>query len=66
MFAGGATQLFGASVSATVTVKPQLVVLFDASLAVQLTVVVPFGNAVPDAGTQTTVAVEHPSLATAV
>jgi hypothetical protein len=39
----------------TVTVKLQLAVLFDASLAVQFTVDVPIGKQAPDAGAHTTV-----------
>ena len=42
--------IFGGSLSFTVTENEQLEVFADASVAVQLTVVVPFGNAVPDAG----------------
>ena len=36
----------------TVTVKPQLAVLPDPSVAIQLTEVVPIGKTVPDAGEQ--------------
>jgi hypothetical protein len=39
-------------VSLTVTVNEQLAELLDASLTVQLTVVVPFGNVEPEAGLQ--------------
>jgi len=39
----------------TVTVKLQLAVLFDASVAEQLTVVVPIGKLDPDGGVQLTV-----------
>jgi hypothetical protein len=39
----------------TVTVKLQLAVLLEVSVAVHVTVVVPFGNAVPDGGLQATV-----------
>ena len=42
----------GASVSLTVTVKPQLDMLFAVSFTEQLTVVVPFANAAPDGGLQ--------------
>lgn len=40
--------------AATVTVKLQLPVFFDASIAVHVTVVVPIGKHVPDAGEQFT------------
>jgi hypothetical protein len=53
-------------VSLTVTVNPQLAVLPDASVAVQLTVVVPSGNAVPDAGIHTTFAIIQLSVAVAL
>src|ERR1051325_3940595 len=43
----------GAWVSVTVTVKLHEALLPAASVAVQVTVVVPFGKAVPDGGTQT-------------
>lgn len=43
----------GACVSLTVTVNEQLAGLPDASLTVQLTVVVPFANVEPDGGVQT-------------
>jgi hypothetical protein len=42
----------GGCVSLTVTVNWQLAVLFDVSVAVQVTVVVPFWNADPVAGLQ--------------
>ena len=42
--------------SCTVTVNEQLLVLFDASVAVQLTVVAPTGKVEPDAGVQLAVA----------
>jgi hypothetical protein len=42
----------GACVSLIVTVNEQPAGLPDASLTVQLTVVVPFANVVPDAGVQ--------------
>jgi hypothetical protein len=54
MFAGQVS--CGASASFTVTVNEQVAVLFDASVTVQSTVVVPFGNTEPDAGAQTVVA----------
>jgi hypothetical protein len=38
--------------SLTVTVNEQLAVLFEASVAVHVTVVVPFGKTDPDAGVQ--------------
>lgn len=40
--------------SFTVTVNVHIAVLFEASVAVQVTVVTPFGNVKPDAGTHTT------------
>lgn len=52
MFAG--QMIAGGCVSFTVTVKLQLAVLPAASLAVHVTVVVPFGNVEPDGGSQTT------------
>jgi len=42
-------------VSSTVTVKEQLAVLPEPSVAVAVTVVVPFGNVEPDGGLATTV-----------
>jgi len=51
MFAG--QMIVGGCVSFTVTVKVQLAVLPEASLAMQVTVVVPFGNDDPDGGLQT-------------
>ncbi len=53
MFAGQV--ITGFSVSVTVTVNEQVDVLPDASVAVLVTVVVPFGNVEPDAGLETTV-----------
>src|ERR1041385_767286 len=53
--------MFGACVSFTVTLKEQVAsggVPFE---AVQVTVVVPLGKAKPEAGTQVTVGVGHPS-----
>ena len=41
----------GFSVSFTVTVNEQLAVLVEASVAVAVTVVTPFGNVLPDGGT---------------
>ena len=52
--------------SVTVTEKPQLFVLPDPSVAVQLTVVLPFANIPPDAGVQTSDGFEHKSLAVTV
>jgi hypothetical protein len=40
-------------VSLTVTVNEQLAVLFEVSVAVQLTVVTPFWKVAPEAGVQT-------------
>lgn len=51
----GQAPIVGASLSLTVTVKLQEVVRFDASVAVQVTVVVPLANAVPEAGLHATV-----------
>jgi hypothetical protein len=48
MMAGGCSSL-------TVTVNWQLAVLFDASVAVQVTEVVPFGKVDPDGGIQSEV-----------
>ena len=45
--------MVGACVSLTITVKEQLAELLDASLTVQLTVVVPLLKVEPDAGVQT-------------
>lgn len=42
--------------SLTVTVKEQLAEFFEESVAVQVTVVTPFWNVVPDAGEQLTIA----------
>src|SRR5438105_12720115 len=53
----------GNSVSLTVTVKFFVVVLFAASVAVAVTVVVPFGKVLPDAMLVTTLAVPQLSLA---
>jgi hypothetical protein len=54
MFAGQV--IVGAIASVTVTANVQLAVFDDASVAVQVTVVVPTLNVEPDAGVQTTVA----------
>jgi hypothetical protein len=45
----------GPSVSVTVTVNEQVAVLPAASVAAEVTVVVPTGNTLPDAGTELTV-----------
>jgi hypothetical protein len=50
----------------TCTVKVQDAVLLEASVAVQVTVVVPSGKQVPDAGVHTTVAPGQLSLAVGV
>ena len=50
----------------TVTVKVQVAVFPDASVAVDVTVVVPFGNANPEAGLLTTVTLEQRSDALTV
>ena len=52
----------GDSVSLMVTVNVQLVVLLHPSVAVQITDVTPFGNVLPDGGTQPVVTVGHPPL----
>lgn len=54
----------GAWVSLTVTVNVQVPMLFEVSVAVQVTVVVPFANDDPAAGTQITVALGQLSFAT--
>jgi len=53
IFAGQA--MAGGCESFTVTVNEQVAVLFEVSVAVHETVVVPFGNAEPDAGVQVAV-----------
>jgi hypothetical protein len=53
-------------VSFTVTVNMHTLILLLASVAVQLTVVVPFGNAEPDTGAHTTLAPGQLSVALAV
>jgi hypothetical protein len=62
-FAGQA--ITGGSMSLTVTVNEQLAVRLLASVAVQLTVVTPFGKAVPEGGVQTTPTPGQLSLAVA-
>jgi hypothetical protein len=47
-------QVIAQSLAATVTVKVQLAELFEASVAVQVTVVVPVGKLDPDGGVQKT------------
>ena len=64
MLAGQA--MTGFSVSLTVTVNVQLAVLLDASVAVQVTVVVPVGKVEPDAGEQLAVDPGQLSLAVGV
>jgi hypothetical protein len=55
LFVIGAGQVIdGAWVSLTVTVNEHIAVLFEASVAVHVTVVTPFWKVDPDAGTQTT------------
>jgi len=56
----------GGSLSVTVTVKLHVAVRPEASVAVQLTVVVPTGKSPPEAGLQRIVAPEQLSLALAV
>ena len=55
--------IVGGCVSVTVTVKEQVAVLPDVSVAVAVTVVVPFGNVDPDGGFATTVTPGQLSLA---
>lgn len=65
MFAGQVTEGFW--VSLTVTVKLQgSDILFDASVAVHVTVVIPTGKLDPDAGLQFTVAPGQLSIGVAV
>lgn len=63
LFAGQV--MVGGCASLTVTVNWQLALLFDASVAVQVTVVVPFGNVEPVGGTQSTVTPGQLSVAVA-
>lgn len=58
--------MVGAWVSLTVTVKLHEAVLLLVSVAVQLTVVTPFGKVEPEAGLHETVAPEQLSLAVAL
>ncbi len=55
--------IFGGSLSTTVTVKVQEAVLPDASVAVQVTGVAPFGKVEPDGGLQLVVTPGQLSLA---
>jgi hypothetical protein len=55
----------GNSVSFTVTVKLQLAVLPEASVAVQMTLLVPLANVLPLVGAQLTVTPEQLSVAIA-
>jgi len=56
----------GGCVSLTVTVNLQIFVLPEVSVAVQVTVVVPFGKVEPDAGLQARFTLGQLSLAVAV
>src|SRR6187200_405206 len=56
----------GASVSLTVTVKVQTLVLPEASVAMLVTVVVPTGNAEPEAGLETRLVTRQLSVALTV
>lgn len=51
---------FGPWLSATVTVKLHVEFGLTPFVAVQVTVVVPLGNALPEAGEQVTVGIGHP------
>ena len=64
MFAGQV--IFGGSLSLTVTVKLQESLLPEASVAVHFTVLVPFGNANPDAGEHDVVTPGQLSVAVSV
>ena len=57
--------IVGSSVSLIVTVKVHGVTLFDASVAVHVTVVTPFANVEPDAGLHATVTPGQLSVAVA-
>ena len=63
MVMGAGQVMAGGSVSLTVTVKVHVAVFPDASVAVQVTVVVPFGKAEPEAGEQLVVTPGQLSLA---
>jgi hypothetical protein len=58
--------MVGACVSFTVTVKVQVAVLPEASVAVEVTVVVPVGNRLPEAGTLVTTTPGQLSVAVAL
>jgi len=60
---GGRSVIVGFSASITVTVNEHDTVLFDASVAMQVTVVAPLLKVEPDAGVQTTVGVPQLSVA---
>ena len=64
MFCGQVT--CGAVVSLTVTVNVHCAMLFDWSVAVQVTVVTPAGKLEPEGGEHETVAVPHASVAVGV
>ena len=64
MFAGQAID--GTSVSWILTVNVQALVLPEASIAVQVTIVVPVSNVDPDGGAQATVTPGQLSAAVAV
>ena len=55
--------IVGGCVSTTVTVKLHVAVFPEVSIAVAVTVVVPFGNAVPEGGLDATVTPGQLSLA---
>ena len=65
-FMSAGHSIVGFSVSLTVTVKEQLEVLPDASVAVLVTVVVPFGKVEPEGGLLTTVTPGQLSVAVTV
>jgi len=58
--------IVGGWLSTTVTLKLQVPVLPEESVAVQVTVFVPLANVLPEAGAQTTVAPPQLSLADGV
>jgi hypothetical protein len=57
--------IVGASVSATITLNVQFVLLLQLSVAVQVTLLVPVENVLPEGGTQTTVTGAQPPLVVA-
>jgi acyl-CoA hydrolase len=63
---GAQVVMVGATVSRTVTVKEQVLVLRKTSLPVHVTVVTPEGKRLPEAGTQETEAVGSQALVTVV